>query len=217
MMTSILSYLNQLNAFSSPLNIRVENLFLFLSNLKPTHYLFVLDMCEETKNYLWALQDILGHGATSQVYKAYNKSTGELVAAKVYQVSSNSRSPQEDEKINQNKDYRRILERELDILKAADHENIVRYIALEGVISSDALQSLDNREALLIEYCNGGSLNNVLELPENRYGLPEDDFMLVFRHLTNSLRYLHDKNTVRKKIKFAIFFLHIFYLDSSRY
>jgi len=173
-------------------------------------------MCEETKNYLWALQDILGHGTTSQVYKAYNKSTGELVAAKVYQVSSNSRSPQEDEKINQNKDYRRILERELDILKAADHENIVRYIALEGVISSDALQSSDNREALLIEYCNGGSLNNVLELPENRYGLPEDDFMLVFRHLTNGLKYLHDKNTVRKN-KFVIFSLYIYYLDSSRY
>ncbi len=155
-------------------------------------------MCEETKNYLWALQDILGHGATSQVYKAYNKTTGELVAAKVYQASSNSRSVQGDGKGNQNKDYRPILERELDILKSADHENIVRYIALEGVISSDALPVSDNREALLIEYCNGGSLHNVLELPENRYGLTEDDFMLVFRHLTNALKYLHDKNTVRR-------------------
>lgn len=155
-------------------------------------------MCEETKNYLWALQDILGHGATSQVYKAYNKSTGELVAAKVYQVASNSRSAQNDGKANQKKDYRPILDRELEILKSADHENIVRYIALEGVISSDASPSADNREGLLIEYCNGGSLHNVLELPENRYGLHEDDFMRVFRHLTNALKYLHDKKTVRK-------------------
>jgi serine/threonine protein kinase len=154
-------------------------------------------MCEETINHLWALQDILGHGATSQVYKAYNKSTGELVAAKVYQVASNTRSQNPNDRSNQNKDYRPILDRELDILKAADHENIVRYIALEPVISSDASQSLNNREALLIEYCNGGSLHNVLELPENRYGLTEDDFMLVFRHLTNALKYLHDKNTVK--------------------
>jgi inhibitor of nuclear factor kappa-B kinase subunit epsilon len=178
-------------------------------------------MCEETKNYLWALQDILGRGATSQVYKAYNKSTGELVAAKVYQVSSNSRSIQGDGKVNQNKDYRPILERELDILKSADHENIVRYITLEGVISSDSPQSSDNREALLIEYCNGGSLLNVLELPENRYGLPEDDFMLVFRHLTNALKYLHDKNTVRKKTNktddYFLFYFYVIYLDSSRY
>ena len=154
-------------------------------------------MCEETRNYLWALQDILGHGATSQVYKAYNKSTGGLVAAKVYQSSSSSRSPGEDGNAKRNRDYHSILDHELDILKAADHENIVRYIALEPVISSDASKSLDNREALLIEYCNGGSLHNVLELPENHYGLKEDDFMLVFRHLTNALKYLHTKNTVK--------------------
>lgn len=155
-------------------------------------------MCEETKNYLWALQDILGHGATSQVYKAYNKSTGELVAAKVYQIASNSRSAQGDGKANQKKDYRPLLDRELEILKSADHENIVRYIALEGVIPNETSTSTDNREALLIEYCNGGSLHNVLELPENRFGLTEDDFMLVFRHLTNALKYLHDKKTVRE-------------------
>lgn len=158
-------------------------------------------MCEETRHYLWALQDILGRGATSQVYKAYNKSTGELVAAKVYQVASSSRSTPGDGRGNQNRDYRPILERELDILKATNHANIVRYIALEPVISSDGANSADNQEALLIEYCNGGSLNNVLELPENRYGLSEDDFMLLFRQLTNALRYLHDKKTVSKGFK----------------
>jgi serine/threonine protein kinase len=163
-------------------------------------------MCEETTNYLWAVQDILGHGATSQVYKAYNKSTGELVAAKVYQVSSNVRSPYSGhQNLPRERDFRPILDREMDILKAADDENIVRYIASEPVISIDSAQSLGNREALLIEYCNGGSLHNVLELPENRYGLMEDDFMLVFKHLTNALKYLHDKHTVRKKH----FFIHL--------
>jgi serine/threonine protein kinase len=161
----------------------------------------LLEMCEETQHYLWALQDILGRGATSQVYKAYNKSTGELVAAKVYQGTSSSRSAPGDGKANQNRDYRPILERELDILKSANHENIVRYIALEPVISSDATPPSGDQEALLIEYCNGGSLNNVLELPENRYGLIEDDFMLLFRQLTNALRYLHDKNTVSTKLE----------------
>ncbi|CAF1028769.1 unnamed protein product [Rotaria sordida] len=156
-------------------------------------------MCEETTNHLWATQDILGHGATSQVYKAYNKSTGELVAAKVYQVSSNSRSPLGDGKTN--RDYRPILDHELDILKSTDHENIVRYIALEPVISLDSSHLINNREALLIEYCNGGSLHNVLELPENRYGLIEDEFILVFKHLTNALKYLHTKNTIHRDIK----------------
>ena len=174
-------------------------------------------MCEETKQYLWALQDTLGRGATSQVYKAYNKSTGEVVAAKVYQVASSSRSTPGDGRGAQNRDYRPILERELEILKAADHENIIRYIALEPVISSDAPQSMDNREALLIEYCNGGSLNNVLELPENRYGLIEDDFMLLFRQLTNALRYLHDKKTVSMKLSSKMIEAFLVFADSSRY
>lgn len=152
-------------------------------------------MAEETKNYLWATQDILGRGATSQVYKAYNKTTGELVAAKVYQMGSNIRSPHGPQQ-NRERDFRPILDREMEILKAANHENIVRYISLEPVIPLDAPQAAVNREALLLEYCNGGSLHNVLESPENRYGLAEDDFMLLFKHLTNALRYLHNKKTV---------------------
>ncbi len=154
-------------------------------------------MCEETTHHLWAIEDILGHGATSQVYKAYNKTTGELVAAKVYQISTNLRAADGGNQIRE-KDFRPMLNREMDVLKAADHENIVRYIALESVISSDSAQSSGNRQALFIEYCNGGSLHDALESPDNRYGLMEDDFMLVFRHLTNALKYLHDKHTVRE-------------------
>lgn len=153
-------------------------------------------MCEETKSYLWAVQDVLGHGATSQVYKAYDKQTGELVAAKVYQVSPNQRTHGVHPQHARGKDYRPILSREMDILKSTNHENIVRYIGYEPVTSSDKDNPPGTREALFLEYCNGGSLHNVLEAPENRFGLSEDNFMLVFRHLTNALRYLHDKNTV---------------------
>ncbi|CAF1068442.1 unnamed protein product [Rotaria sordida] len=158
-------------------------------------------MCEETTNYLWAEQDVLGRGATSQVYKAYNKTTGESVAAKVYPVSSDQRS-QYGRNANQAqpKDFRRILDREMEILKATNHENIIRYIGVEPVKSLDS-SSMGTREALFIEYCNGGSLHNVLELPENRYGLIDDEFMLVFRHLINALQYLHDKNTIHRDIK----------------
>lgn len=151
-------------------------------------------MCEDTKNYLWTKQDLLGQGATSKVYKAYNKSTGEIVAAKVYQCSSDSDTQTLCGQENHDRFYRDILNREFDILRSTNHENIVRYIALESIVSTNALE---NRQVLLIEYCNGGSLKNQLNLPENHYGLKESDFMLCFRHLTNALKYLHDKNTVR--------------------
>ncbi|CAF3971506.1 unnamed protein product [Rotaria sp. Silwood2] len=158
-------------------------------------------MCDETTNYLWAEQDVLGRGATSQVYKAYNKTTGELVAAKVYPVSSDNRlQAGRNPNQAQQRDFRRILEREMDILKATNHENIVRYIGVESVKPSDSPPT-GAREALFIEYCNGGSLHNVLESSENRYGLLDDEFMLVFKHLINALRYLRDKNTIHRDIK----------------
>ncbi|CAF4737160.1 unnamed protein product, partial [Rotaria magnacalcarata] len=74
-------------------------------------------MCEETANYLWAEKDVLGRGATSQVYKAYNKTTGELVAAKVYPVASGLRSQYGANPNSRERDFRRILDREMDILK----------------------------------------------------------------------------------------------------
>lgn len=169
-------------------------------------------MCEETAHYFWALPDILGRGATSKVYKAYNKTTGELVAAKVYEASSSSRTARDGKDLPK-KDYRPILEREMDILKAADHENIVRYIALEPLLPTD---DSNNREALMIEYCNGASLTHVLTQPENRYGLKEDEFMLVFKHLTQALKYLHDKHTVRT-MKRDENHSNVLLLDPSRY
>lgn len=176
-------------------------------------------MCEETRNYLWATQDILGHGATSQVYKAYTKTTGEVVAAKVYQVALNQRGAYQNQA--RERDFRPILDREMEILKATNHENIVRYIAVEPVTSSDTPGVIPGtREALFLEYCNGGSLHNVLELPENRYGLAEEEFMLLFRHLTNALKYLHDKNTVSEKTKRKTsvrLLLRSIRTDSSRY
>ena len=35
----------------------------------------------------------------------------------------------------------------------------------------------------MIELCQGGSLQNVLFEPENAFGLAENEFLLVFKHV----------------------------------
>jgi hypothetical protein len=35
---------------------------------------------------------------------------------------------------------------------------------------------------IVLEYCNGGDLATALEKPENHYGLPESEFLLVLKH-----------------------------------
>ena len=35
-----------------------------------------------------------------------------------------------------------------------------------------------------MEYCNGGSLSNLIEQPENIYGLQQSEFFLVLKHIS---------------------------------
>ena len=38
-----------------------------------------------------------------------------------------------------------------------------------------------------MEYCNGGSLFNIIELPENIYGLNQTEFLLVLKHISKTI------------------------------
>lgn len=46
---------------------------------------------QTSENYLWNRLDILGHGATCDVFKAHNKTTGEPAAVKVFNKAGVSR------------------------------------------------------------------------------------------------------------------------------
>ena len=43
-----------------------------------------------------------------------------------------------------------------------------------------------------MELCTGGSLFNLLDDPENSYGLDEDEFLLVLSHLSAGMNHLRD-------------------------
>lgn len=52
-----------------------------------------------------------------------------------------------------------------------------------------------------MELCTGGSLFNILDDPENTYGLPEKEFVLVLEHLTAGMKHLRDNNLVHRDLK----------------
>jgi serine/threonine protein kinase len=155
-------------------------------------------VCEASENYLWALGDKVGSGATSHVYKAYNITTGKIVAAKVSKIQSALYKIRPTHQIDaENKsDSRSIFDREINFLRNIDHDNIVRFIDTEIVISSNDSNAPLNREVIFIEYCNGGSVGDMLRLTANRYGLPEDIIMQIMKDVTNALKYLRMKNIV---------------------
>ena len=51
----------------------------------------------------------------------------------------------------------------------------------QASLSPSHPQGGSRQKVLVMEYCSGGSLLSVLESPENAFGLPEEEFLVVLR------------------------------------
>lgn len=156
-------------------------------------------MCEASTSYVWNLDDRLGSGATSYVYKAYNMKQGTLVAAKVSKVERRGAhlirmSPDDPRPPS-------IFDREIKFLKDIDHPNIIRFIGLETVSLRNDTPLTQSREVLFLEFCNGGSLTDVLQRPANRFGLPENTILQIMKDVTSGLKYLYQYKIIHRDIK----------------
>lgn len=136
---------------------------------------------KNSTNYIWSLNTVLGKGATSTVYQGMNKHTGEVVAVKVF----NS--------ISQMRPYD-VQRREYELLSKVNHENVVKLLAIEE-------ESDTPHKILIMELCTGGSLYNILDDPANSFGLEEDEFLLVLKHLTAGMKHLRDMNIIHRDLK----------------
>ncbi|XP_069401367.1 inhibitor of nuclear factor kappa-B kinase subunit epsilon isoform X4 [Ovis canadensis] len=136
---------------------------------------------QSTVNYLWHTDDLLGQGATASVYKARNKKSGELVAVKVFNTASYLRP-------------REVQVREFEVLRKLNHQNIIKLFAVEET-------GAGRQKVLVMEYCSSGSLLSVLESPENAFGLPEDEFLVVLRCVAAGMNHLRENGIVHRDIK----------------
>ncbi|KAK2170463.1 hypothetical protein NP493_1154g00033 [Ridgeia piscesae] len=133
-----------------------------------------------SSNYIWnSKTDYLGRGATCNVWKARNKITGRIVAVKVV----------EHRPMNL-----RTNQREAEVMRQLKHPNIVQLITMETELAT-------HKEVLVIELCQGGCLKSLLNEPENAFGLAENEFLLVFKHVGGGLQYLREKGIVHRDLK----------------
>ncbi|TDH05090.1 hypothetical protein EPR50_G00139880 [Perca flavescens] len=127
-------------------------------------------------NDLWEIIGELGDGAFGKVYKAKNKETGVLAAAKVIETKC-------EEELE---DY--IVE--IDILAKCDHRYIVKLL--------DAFYH-DNKLWIMIEFCPGGAVDaTMLELDR---GLTEPQIKVVCRQMLEALSYLHSMKIIHRDLK----------------
>ncbi|KAM6341388.1 STE20-like serine/threonine-protein kinase [Podargus strigoides] len=153
----------------------LRRLFGFLEETKPprTYECVRRDADPEEA---WLVLGELGHGAFGNAFKAQNKVTGTLAAAKVIDT------PSEEEL----EDY--VVE--IEILACCDHPNITKLL--------DALY-WDRRLWILVEFCPGGAVDAaILELEK---GLTEEQIRAVCKQLLLALQYLHGCRIIHRDVK----------------
>ncbi|XP_014105788.1 PREDICTED: STE20-like serine/threonine-protein kinase isoform X2 [Pseudopodoces humilis] len=124
----------------------------------------------------WEIIGELGDGAFGKVFKAQNKETKVLAAAKV--IDTKSEEELEDYMV------------EIDILASCDHPNIVKLL--------DAFY-YENNLWILIEFCAGGAVDAVmLELERP---LIEPQIKVVCRQTLEALNYLHENKIIHRDLK----------------
>ncbi|XP_058154480.1 STE20-like serine/threonine-protein kinase isoform X2 [Dasypus novemcinctus] len=124
----------------------------------------------------WEIIGELGDGAFGKVYKAQNRETNVLAAAKV--IDTKSEEELEDYMV------------EIDILASCDHPNIVKLL--------DAFY-FENNLWILIEFCAGGAVDAVmLELERP---LTESQIQVVCKQTLEALNYLHDNKIIHRDLK----------------
>ncbi|XP_029375376.1 serine/threonine-protein kinase 10 [Echeneis naucrates] len=127
-------------------------------------------------NDLWEIIGELGDGAFGKVYKARNKETEVLAAAKV--IETKCEEELEDYMV------------EIDILAKCDHRYIVKLL--------DAFYH-DNKLWIMIEFCPGGAVDaTMLELDR---GLTEPQIKVVCRQMLEALDYLHSMKIIHRDLK----------------
>ncbi|KAF9401583.1 Suppressor of Sensor Kinase (SLN1) [Mortierella sp. AD011] len=125
----------------------------------------------------WQMAKYIGSGTFGTVYLGTNSDTGELIAVKEIRFQNASMS------------LVKSIRDEMKVMKMMHHPNIVRY---------DNIEVHRHKVFIFMEYCQGGSLADLLE-----HGRIEDEKVIKFYTLQmlKGLAYLHDKNVVHRDIK----------------
>ncbi len=136
----------------------------------------------QIKNYRKG--DLIGQGANGRVYLSYNMDFGSLFVIKEITFANVPPNVLEERLV--------ALQREINVMKSLEHENIVQYYGAEKVGTT---------LNIFLEYIAGGSVASLVK----RYGhLSEEVIRSYTKQILTGLQYLHQNMIVHRDIKGAV-------------
>ena len=126
----------------------------------------------------YLIKKTIGKGTFSKVKLGIHKLTKQKVAIKILDKSL----------INNNEELERIS-REMEILTALDHPNIIKIFQI--------LEN-ENSYSIIMEYCVNGELFNYIV---NKQKLSEEESSFFYYQLINGLEYIHSKGVAHRDLK----------------
>ncbi len=131
----------------------------------------------------YRLMEIIGKGASADVYLSIDDKKKQLVAVKC--MPKAKLNPERGE-IN--------LKRELEILHKMKHKNIV---AIKNYFENK------NNHYVILEYCNGGDLFYYSKkyIAENKHPLNELYIQKILQQIAPAIEYMHSNNIIHRDIK----------------
>ena len=143
-----------------------------MSNSKPSDIFQAGDLLNNT----YRIEDILGRGGTSEVYKARSEISKRVVALKALRAE-----------FSMNDDYLALMTRE-ETIREIRHEAIVRYY--------DTQRMPDGRVYLVMDYVEGPGLDKKLKSG----GMSAEDLLTVAQRVAEGLNAAHKKKIVHRDL-----------------
>ncbi|KAK3696209.1 hypothetical protein RRG08_027652 [Elysia crispata] len=133
----------------------------------------------------WICQRILGRGGFGVVSLWFNVETQENIAIKECQLHNTSDK------------MRTWWNAEVDIMSKLEHDNLIRALPVPPELAPEPSQP----PVLAMEYCEGGDLRKVLNLPQNCLGLSEIEIRHLASGVGSAINYLHKHRITHRDLK----------------
>jgi len=132
---------------------------------------------------------LLGEGSFGAVYRARHRATGAVVAVKIIPNAPSLQGDDSDK-----------IKSEIDILSRCDSPFVVGYFEC---FIKPAVKRLDPSEMwIVMEYCEGGSMSDLIEAGGGGFTMPEDCIRAACASIVLGLEYLHGvANVCHRDIK----------------